>query len=582
MEKPSPIGIQRINKRLDPFHGLIDMADWEGRPVDHQEQAFRSRALAGYFIKCVSDISDAEATKSITDSYHDRGIDAIHWDPRSSRLFVVQSKWGEEIDWKSAGEFCDGVRKLTNQDWKSFANNPKISARTGELETALASVDKIILVTVCVGSNHRKNPAQGRVDELVREIDGGSDIGASMHWYQAELLAAIKSESDPPKINADLYLSDWGEVKEPYRAVYGRVQAQALVDLWKANPNLSHANIRKYFNRTDVNSAIAQTAQNEPEHFWYFNNGLTIICDSFKPGISGRLKREEGIFHFEGINLVNGAQTTGILSDHLDKLPQGERDKLWIQIRAIATKDCPDGFASKITQYTNLQNAVTFQDFVALDPVQSRIACDFAVEKRRYAFKWGDPDPIGATGCTLREATLALACADSDIWFAVQAKREIGILWQAASDRYKKLFNDNLSSTRLWNAVNIMREVDGTILALGNSGKYPKGGLVAAHLQRIVLHCVFRSDRLRGWDSGGNPQSFANIAGEVCHDVFQKVCTYIVDNHDKEYLASLSKNFEKCAIMAGKLVSGTIDPLLPWEDAKGHRRSRRERADADS
>ena len=186
-----------------------------------------------------------------------------------------------------------------------------------------------------------------------------------------------------------------------------------------------------------------------------------------------------------------------------------ERDKLWIQIRAIELRDCPTGFATRITKSTNLQNAVTAQDFAALDPVQSRLACDFAVEKRTYVFKWGEPDP--PIGCTLKEATYALACADADVWFAVQAKREISLLWETDAPRYRSLFHESLTATKVWNAVSIMKEVDGTIRTLGKSTPISKAEAIAAHMQRIVLHLVFRAPVLSGWETAADAKSMALI-----------------------------------------------------------------------
>jgi AIPR protein len=437
-----PIGIQRIEARLDAFDKKIDMSDLGNRPHAKLREHFLSRALAAYCIKVLANTDLDSAAKSITDMFHDRGIDAIYYDLKSSQLFILQSKWSDGLGWKECGEFIDGVRKLVDADWTKFSNNKRISDRAAEIQVALEDASRIVLVTVHHGAQRADAATLRRVDDLVKEIDGGSDIARSIHWHQADLLDAIRADSDPPKVNADLYLCNWGEITDPYRAVFGRVQAQALVDLWRANPQLCHLNLREYANRTDVNIAIAETVREEPSHFWYFNNGLTIICDSYKPGIIGRLSNKEAAFHFDGLNLVNGAQTTGIVSDYLDKLSEADRAKIWIQVRIIELKASPEGFESRITRFTNLQNAVSLQDFVALDPVQPRLATDFAVVGRRYMFKWGgDKDPVDDEGCSVRESTVALACAEQDPWFAVQAKREISVLWQTDSARYKTMFH---------------------------------------------------------------------------------------------------------------------------------------------
>ena len=146
-----PIGIQRIEKRLERFEGLIDMSDWASRPSAQKQTAFYARALAAYCVRILADTDDDAAGKSVTDSFHDRGIDAIYFDMRLSRLLLVQSKWGDCIAWKDAGEFVDGVKRLIEPDWASFSKNQKITARRREIELALESSARVLLITVHKG-----------------------------------------------------------------------------------------------------------------------------------------------------------------------------------------------------------------------------------------------------------------------------------------------------------------------------------------------------------------------------------------------------------------------------------------------
>lgn len=551
----TPLGIQRIERRLDAIIPSLDMDDYANRP-QQVRVASLSRALAAYCVKLIGGTTDEIAAASVTDRFHDRGIDAIYYDQQHSRLLVVQAKWATGIGWTDAGEFVDGVARLVNADWQAFAKNQKIYDRRNEIDMALRSAARIVIVTVHHGPNPADAGVLNRVTELATAIDGDSGLAEAVHWHQLHLLDGLQRESDPPQVNADLYLSNWGQISDPYPAVFGRVQGRALAELWKKYPHVTHQNLRDYSQRSDVNAAIAKTAKEEAHHFWYFNNGLTIICDSITPALLGRLQQEIALFRFEGISLVNGAQTTGIVGDHFDSIPEADREKLWIQVRAIAVKHCPDGFAKRVTKFTNLQNAVTAQDFVSLDPIQSRIATDFAVEKRKYAFRWGgDSDPTGAQGCTVKEATQSLACANPDPWYAVQAKREISALWDTDSDRYKTLFPPDISATKIWNAVRIMRTVVGVVDAHELDGT-ERANMVSAHLQWIVLHIAFQDPALAGWETASDPAETLTAAEKVAERVFETVRKDVNVNHPGEYLASLSKNSVKC----GHLVNRILNP----------------------
>lgn len=260
------------------------------------------------------------------------------------------------------------------------------------------------------------------------------------------------------------------------------------------------------------------------------------------------------LFRLEGISLVNGAQTTGMVCEHFDRIPDDQKDKLWLQVRVIAVKNCPSGFEKRVTRYTNLQNAVTLQDFVSMDPVQSRLATDFAIQRRRYAFRsGGDPGPSGDYGCTLKEATIALACAESDLRVAVQGKREISLLWVTDNQElYQKMFHENLTAARLWNAVVIMRQAQGVIEQKGASDM-PKADAIAHNMQWVVIHLVFRSPSLAGWDSSPDPKKLLPEVVRVSEDVFEKVRHRIETHHATEYIAPLSKSFEKCEALVKAL-----------------------------
>lgn len=45
---------------------------------------------------------------------------------------------------------------------------------------------------------------------------------------------------------------------------------------------LFYSNIRNYLKNTPVNKDIVQTFQKKPTDFWYFNNGITMVCDDFE------------------------------------------------------------------------------------------------------------------------------------------------------------------------------------------------------------------------------------------------------------------------------------------------------------
>jgi AIPR protein len=267
-----------------------------------------------------------------------------------------------------------------------------------------------------------------------------------------------------------------------------------------------------------------------------------------------------GIFHCEGVSVVNGAQTVGVIGEALgdqdpEALPPTSRiNDAWIHVRITPLEGCPAEFDRKITEATNFQNAVEHRDFAALDSTQHRIATEFALDRKKYAYRSGDERPREEEGCTLTEATQALACAHS-MDLAVQAKREIGLLWADTTKQpYTDLFNHNTNSVHLWKAVMVMRAVE-DVLARRASGDR-RTEVIATHLNRAILNLVFSDSRLRSWKSDPiEPNDTAQRAAEITPEIFGKVVRYIKEKHDGDYLASLSKNRDKCVALGNAIIS---------------------------
>jgi hypothetical protein len=221
-------------------------------------------------------------------------------------------------------------------------------------------------------------------------------------------------------------------------------------------------------------------------------------------------------------------------------------EQSWVQVRIISLEKCPPGFDRQITQATNFQNAVVRRDFAAMDPVQHRLATDFSLDKRRYVYKSGEEDPHGDDGCSITEATQALGCAAS-IELAVQVKREISELWWKI-DRppYTDLFNEHLTSVRLWKSVRILRAVDEELQKLRRSSA-PRADMIAVHLNRALLHLVFRDPAVRDFGRDDVPEEqLVMSARDAINEIFPKAADYIEQKHPYDYLVSVAKHLHLC------------------------------------
>jgi hypothetical protein len=72
--------------------------------------------------------------------------------------------------------------------------------------------------------------------------------------------------------------------------------------------SLYNWNIRRFLGKKgEVNKGLTETLQIEPDHFYYYNNGISALCESFTfDEKSKKLKITK-------LQIVNGAQTMGAL-----------------------------------------------------------------------------------------------------------------------------------------------------------------------------------------------------------------------------------------------------------------------------
>ncbi|HCO6115375.1 TPA: AIPR family protein [Escherichia coli] len=148
---------------------------------------------------------------------------------------------------------------------------------------------------------------------------------------------------------------------------------------------LFSANVRSYLgsNKKDlsINNEIQNTAKTHPGNFFVFNNGITALVHDFEIDFIDESKTLGQIKSVTGISIVNGAQTTGSISN-LGKDPD---DTLRVAIRFIRVNN-PE-LINEITLANNSQNKVLRSDFRSSDSIQKRLRKDF--EKNKEALYTG-------------------------------------------------------------------------------------------------------------------------------------------------------------------------------------------------
>lgn len=268
------------------FSEKIDTSDCLTTKKEDEEALFLTRAYAAYSLQVIAGVSEDIAAKSITDGVNDNGIDAVLFDRTTKILWLVQSKWKK----KGTGEpesgdtfkFCDGIRKIIENDFDSF--NSKIKKKQDDIEEALNDYTvKIHLILAYTGSDKLSTHNSDAINRLLKDINDDSEELISFETFTlSKAHKALAGLSEGRPINSEITIEHVEKIDMPYKMVYGIVNGSVFAHLWDKYKNkLFSENIRGFLGDSVVNEDMQDTILRCPENFLYYNNGITLLCDSF-------------------------------------------------------------------------------------------------------------------------------------------------------------------------------------------------------------------------------------------------------------------------------------------------------------
>ncbi|MGA9511398.1 MAG: AIPR family protein, partial [Candidatus Sulfotelmatobacter sp.] len=491
------------------FRGKINLGDIDSPNCDPKnlDNFFLTRGLAAYAIHYLAQASVDDSASAVTDGGDDNGIDAVHYDPVEKRLYIVQSKWihsgtGEPENGE-VKKFIAGIKDLFDLSFERF--NKKINDKKESITAALTDpATKYEVVLAYTGINSLAEPSSRDFQDLSDEMNDASEVLFVTILNQSPLYSSLTAGISGEPIALDIGMKSWGRIDSPHMGFYGQVDGAQISSWWaKYRTRLFTKNLRSVLGDTEVNAEIRTTIDENPTAFWYFNNGVTIISKKVTKTMVGGADTAFGTFHCEDASIVNGAQTVGTIGKHgaADKV-----SKILVPVRVISLEHGSATFGEDVTKTNNRQNRIENRDFVSLDPEQSRIRTELAIDKVDYQLARSESVMRGAAAFDLIESTTALACASGNVTLAVQLKREIGKLWEDLKrSPYKELFNASVSGMYVWRCVQTQRKIDkGLSMVIIQQHLFAgKGYGVAVHGNRIIAALVFSN---LGAKQFANPQ----------------------------------------------------------------------------
>jgi hypothetical protein len=352
-----------------------------------------------WFLRAFIVDTESDAGKAVIGASNDRGIDAIHVDHANRQVFIVQGKF--RVGRKVSAEAASDVNSFAGLAGVLVAPQRSVAEFFDKADALVR--DRVLEVAPLIRRGYQLKlyfVTTGRVSTSLRKgarhlVVAASDSAAWHVFDRPAVLALLQDYLEgavPPVPQLDLPVDAGENVRGG--GIIERYDPQSRIESWvfpmltnevgalfrQTKDRLFARNIRGFLDRTGVNKGIGRTLAKRPQDFWYFNNGVTVVCDSAeKTKHHGR-----EVLRVMNPQVINGQQTTRVLAD------AGSR-KASVLVRVIAIPRSRDGgpdnfeaLVSRIVEATNYQNAITPSDLRSNDHEQVRIEREF----RRIGFQY--------------------------------------------------------------------------------------------------------------------------------------------------------------------------------------------------
>lgn len=539
----------RIKSKLDEFFKKkIDLTDASND--EEKQNKYYTRSIAALAITMRCGIELDSATQTITDGYHDMGIDAVYNDSAQKKLILVQSKWRKDgngsISQEETTAFISGIKRILNFDFDGC--NEKLVAKQPEIVAAIRDMDYQIELIFChTGSQNIDTYALRPIDELYRQVneDDATELLSFVEIKLQDIYDYLANGQNSDNIILDdVLLNNWGTVETPYKAYYGTIPVAAIGEWFKQYGNRLFAkNIRYYKGSTEVNNGIKEVLKNEPEKFFYYNNGIKVLCKKITKKAAYSTERNTGLFVLEGVSLVNGAQTTGTIGSVYAESPE-LLNSASIYIQMIDLGESNEEQATQITKLSNTQNRIEGKDFASLDPNQERLRMELSFVGIQYLYKAGAKIDFPERQISLDEAIVAQACSVNDLSITALAKRNVGALTENIEKTpYKLLFNGSTNSFSLHNNVQVYRAVEHYISQNEPTANGRKR-LVLVHGNRYLLHIILgRIQQTEGFSTRYiEATEIISMVDAIFVEVWENVYCSMEKHFSESYPAHIFKN----------------------------------------
>lgn len=347
--------------------------------------------------------------------------------------------------------------------------NPLLASKIQDIWKIFESQNPKFVFHFC--ANYYKNFEKSEKERLERSIGKNVDI---LYHLMPDLIKYLVS-ADKQVVNATIKGIDKGFFEKSdgnIRALIVNIDARDLVRIViddeairnKADMNddeyevmkglkiLEDAfndNVRTYLKKSSINKNIKTTALSEEnDKFFYYNNGVTLTCDSFSFS-----SRRSPVIELKNIQVANGSQTIHSLYEAFIEDSNKFGD---IEILCRICEVREPSLSTRIAEYTNSQNPVKSRDIRSVDFVQLSLEKEFLVNDKFYERKKNQyfDKPLIQRIDAEKAGQVLMAFFNHSPY---EAKNRKGLIF---GDKYEEVFNETVNADKVWLAYSLFEKIE--------------------------------------------------------------------------------------------------------------------------
>ncbi len=321
---------------------------------------------------------DADSIEQgIVDNANDKGIDFIAID--DNKVYIIQTKY-QSRPLKEIPDFIKLPDSIKTELYNSTCN-AELKAFFSEIKRKKNVEYNLLFVTTEKVTNEEEEYYSSLVEDENIQF---SIIDSTKLRTEYESIKTM-GDNPPDKVTLNLGNEDVIELNtiSPNETILITQKGSKLRNLYQNREyreRLFNLNIRQWLGKNSVNKGMIETIEKSPDKFFYYNNGITAICENYY------WDKDNQLLDCTKFQVVNGAQTLTTIAKEPETVDLTNVKVLIKIVKAdkYTSGDKESSLAFNIVKNNNSQTVIKSIDFRSNDEIQIAIENKVKEYKLKY------------------------------------------------------------------------------------------------------------------------------------------------------------------------------------------------------